>query len=251
MAGLEGDHSGFMLSLHGPLNSYAVMIHYIGPGKKDTGDWCFADGFITFKDITDAYMECFQSKCLEITSDCSYSGRWVSEYRVFMDSIGVKPCAHSGREKNVLLAVWASCKSHEISHTLLYSVRGMGNDKNTGALYEANPYEVGPCQNGSSAYNTEIKCKKGIHDQCALKPNYTWQEQGAGQRTFLIRKSNESWYYLQVVDDDETLCKFIELSKSGQFNPDNYGQKIRAGLGRGPLKEVQEEMECWRHGIEK
>ena len=85
------------------------MIHYIGPGKKNTGDWCFADGFITFKDITDAYMECFQSKSLEITSDCSYSGRWVSNYRVFMDKVRVQPCLHSGREKNIILGVWASC----------------------------------------------------------------------------------------------------------------------------------------------
>ena len=41
--------------------SAIVVLHYIGPGKKNTGDWCFADGFITFKDIKEAYMECFRS----------------------------------------------------------------------------------------------------------------------------------------------------------------------------------------------
>ena len=225
------------------------MIHYIGPGKRHTGDWCFADGFITFKDITDAYMERFQSKCLEITSDCSYSGRWVSEYRVFMDSIGAQPCAHSGREKNILLGLYASCRSNEIPHMLLYSARGRGNDKNTGDIYsQCDYYEVAPHQNTSKAYNTKITCKKGLHDKCALKPNFTWQERGARERTFLITTSNESWYYLQVVDDDETLCEFLEQSKSGQFNPDNFGQKIK--FGQDPPKEAQEEIERWRSGTE-
>ena len=44
-----------------------VLVHYIGPGKKDTGDWCFADDFITFKDLADAYidLEFSEPKCLE------------------------------------------------------------------------------------------------------------------------------------------------------------------------------------------
>ena len=217
------------------------MIHYIGPGKRNTGDWCFADGFITFKDITDAYMECFRPKCLQITSDCSYSGRWVSEYRVFMDKVGVQPCAHSGREKNILLAVLASCRSHEIPHTLLLSARGMGNDKNTGALY-AEIIDIVT----SSAYNTEITCKKGLHEQCALKPNFTWHEQGARQRTFLLTEGNGDWTYLQA-HDDETLCNFLGQAESEDFDPKDYGEIIRFGLGQDCPRE--EEMENWRRGI--
>ena len=237
-----------------PFYPNAVLIHYIGPGKKHTGDWCFADGFITFKDITDVYMECFQSKCLEVISDCSYSGRWVSEFRVFMDKVGVQPCLHSGREKNVLLEVYASCSSHQIPHSLLYSARGTGNDKNTGSFYISTcklvGHEVGPHQNTHAVYNTVITCKKGLHDQCALKPNFTWCNQGAAERTFLVRVNYESWYYLQVVDDHETLCKYVEQAKTECFDPEDYGQIIRSGLGRDPPKEVQEEMEHRRHGIE-
>ncbi len=32
-----------------------VILYYIGPGKKGTGDWCFSDGFISFRDIMQLY----------------------------------------------------------------------------------------------------------------------------------------------------------------------------------------------------
>ena len=90
-----------------------VLVHYIGPGKKDTGDWCFADDFITFKDLADAYidLEFSEPKCLEITSDCSYSGKWVSKCREFLNGAGVQPCGHSAMKENILLKVKTS---HEI-----------------------------------------------------------------------------------------------------------------------------------------
>ena len=32
-----------------------VTVYYLGHGKRDTGDWCFQDGFITFSDIAELY----------------------------------------------------------------------------------------------------------------------------------------------------------------------------------------------------
>ena len=96
---------GEIPDLYGLSNLFygTVVIYYIGPGKRHTGDWCFADGFITFKDITDAYMECFRSKALGIFSDCSYSGRWVRELVYFLDDVGVQPC------------MWTFCQKGEHS----------------------------------------------------------------------------------------------------------------------------------------
>ena len=156
-----------------------VNINYIGPGKKDTGDWCFADGFITFKDITDAYMECFQSKTLTIQSDCSYSGRWVRELAHFLDNVGVQPCGHSARKENILLEVFTSCKSNQIPRTLLYSIRGRGNDKDTGQLCHKHcGYEVAQGQNTSYIINTKITCKKGASyaDPCLIASDFTWDK---------------------------------------------------------------------------
>ena len=35
---------------------HAVILHYIGAGRRGTGDWCFEDGFITFRDIAQLYL---------------------------------------------------------------------------------------------------------------------------------------------------------------------------------------------------
>lgn len=121
-------------------------MHYIGPGKRNTGDWCFTDGFIEFTDIIEAYMDCFhdEGKCLTITSNCSYSGRWVRALQEFLDKVGVQPCGHSAHEAKILLKVTASCRSNQIPHTMLYSARGHGNDKNTGKSYimKQDGYEI-------------------------------------------------------------------------------------------------------------
>ena len=229
-----------------------VDIYYIGPGKKYTGDWCFIDGFITFKDITDAYMECFRSKRLSIVSDCSYSGRWVSECREFLDKLKVQPCGHSAREKNILLNFAASCMSYEIPHTLLYSARGLGNDKNSGSIYTKGYCEVSEDQHTSYVIDSsKVVCKSGLDDPCALKEDYTWNMQRYGQRIHLVIISNMAiWYYLLIVDDDETLCRFQQEAQTGSFNHEDYGTIIKMGQGQHPTEEVQEEMERLRTGIE-
>ena len=34
-----------------------AVIHYYGSGRRNTGDWCFGDGCITFRDIASLYMK--------------------------------------------------------------------------------------------------------------------------------------------------------------------------------------------------
>ena len=69
-----------------------VLLHYIGAGRRGTGDWCFEDGFITFRDIAQLYLRAshnFKGRVLAIVSDCSYSGCWVRECMEFLDEQGV------------------------------------------------------------------------------------------------------------------------------------------------------------------
>ncbi len=112
-----------------------MTINYLGPGKRNTGDWCFEEGFITFTDFIDLYTEHFRGKTMELYCDCSYSGNWVQYAKDFMDEVGIQPCGHSARDTGILLKVRASCMSHQIGSSFLYSARGRSNDKNTGALY--------------------------------------------------------------------------------------------------------------------
>ncbi len=228
-----------------------MILHYIGPGRRNTGDWCFEGGFIEFKDIIEMYMEHFHenSKCLEISSDCSYSGRWILACRDFLDQVGVQPCGHSAIKANILLKVRASCRSCEIAHSLLYSTRGRGNDKNTGLLYvRGNGFEIEQGQHTINIDNTVITCKKDktVKDQCSLPDDYTWQKKCEGERVFLVRGKDhgrKAWHYILVVDDEETIDSFLDMVKSGNIDVADYGQILKSGWGQDPPDEVKKWIE--------
>jgi hypothetical protein len=193
-------------------------------------------------------------KCLEITSDCSYSGRWISECREFLDEVGVQPCGHSARAANILLKVRTSSRSHEVPHTLLYSARGRGSDKNTGAFYvRSNGYEVEQYQHIRNLDGTVVACKSGLtfEDPCALTENYTWHKKSEAERTYLVRgkdKGRPAWHYVLVVDDDETLEMFHTHVKSGNVDVSNFGYVVKSGWGQDPPKAVREEIDQMYNG---
>ena len=225
-----------------------MVIHYIGPGRRNSGDWCFEDGFIEFKDIVDAYMEHFYdtSKCLEVTADCSYSGKWVLACSEFLDQVGVQPCGHSARAANILVKVRASCRSHQIPHSLFYSARGRGNDKNTGALYvKTGKFEIEQNQRVSYIDSTVITCKKGVtfKDSCSLPDDYTWHKKSEEDRVYLVRgkdRGKQAWHYVLVVDDEEMVEMFLAKVKSGNVDVADYGQVLKSGWGQEPPDEVRE-----------
>lgn len=198
-------------------------------------------------------MECFQSKCLEVSSDCSYSGKWVRDCAYFLDEVGVQPCGHSSRKENVLLKVGASCLSHEVPHTLLFSARGRGNDKETGLLYiHGNGHEVEQGQHISWLDNTDITCRKhaSFADACLLASDYTWEKDREGRRVHLVRGRDcgwPCWHYVMVNDDEETQQMFQEKVKSGHMDVADYGYLIKSGWGRDPPRELQESVKRRRH----
>ena len=67
----------------------SVIVTYFGPGKRSTGVWCFEDGFISFRDIAELYMNHFRGRVLTIHSDCSYAGHWARQLQTFLDEQGV------------------------------------------------------------------------------------------------------------------------------------------------------------------
>ena len=204
-----------------------VVIHYIGPGKKDTGHWCFDDGYISFEDIKEAYNEFlrFQSKCLEITCDCSYSGKWVSDCRKFLNATNVMGCGHSAAEKGVFMKVKTSSRSDQIPHTLLYSARGWQNTS-TGDLFQKYKYEVGQHQNLRYLDNTVVRCKQGLTIKDPCEKNYDWHKQ-----KYLLKNEIEgkpAWQVLLVEDQD-------------QFSG---AQILKTGYGEPPEEVVEEIEQC-------
>lgn len=230
-----------------------VSIRYFGPGKRNTGDWCFEDGYITFREIAECYQQYFKGKQLGITCDCSYSGTWVKACIEYLDEQGVRPCAHSAKEKQLFISVSASCKHNELPFRHLYSIRANTNDKNTGTLgRKGDGWEIAEGQHFKFVNVATILCEnKSIDDPCLLGPQDTWRKILNQERIYVVRgmdKGRPAWHYVLLVDDDETISKFRELTQgpnAGKHTIDvtNYGQVLKSGWGDEPPNDVKDWMQ--------
>lgn len=193
--------------------STSVDLYYIGAGRKDTGDWCFEDGFITFRDLMDLYLQYMRGRVLGINSDCSHSGSWVDQSQAFMDEQGVKPCGHSAREKGMLVVVYPSCLSYQVPRKLAFSINGCRNDKNTG-LYAirtcwGKPLPITDKQHSMGQNYSQVRCgAEDIASQCLCLPDADWKKWNKLNRTVTIHDS-EMWA-LVVLADDKALVNMLE-----------------------------------------
>ncbi len=225
----------------------AVAIYYFGNGKRNTGDWCFQDGFVTFRDIADLYLQYFRGRVLTIATDCSHSGSWVRAGMEFLNEQGVQPCGHSAAKKGIFLKVFASCKSYELAATPCYMLKGVWNDKNSSAIRFDN-MELRPTQHSCGYDFTYFRCKaEKPEDTCTFSPDYTWHKRSQSQRVRLVRGKDNgrpAWYYVLLVDDDKTIDQFVELfhgemAGHGNVDLEDFGQVLKSGFGQDPPESVK------------
>ena len=240
-----------MYIMHAINDHITVILHYIGAGRRGTGDWCFEDGFITFRDIAQLYLRAshnFKGRVLTIVSDCSYSGCWVRDCMEFLDEQGVQPCGHKAREKGILIKVFASCRSNEVPTEYNYSVSGSKNDKNTGMHFYTGG-KLSETQKTIYINPSGLRCKhKNIDEQCTLQPGYTWRKFNAKNLITLVRGKDHgepAWHYVLLDDDEEVQKKFRDKVASGGGVVDvaDYGQVLKSGWGRDPPNEVRHEID--------
>ena len=64
-----------------------INIYYTGHGQSDTGDWCFADGTLTLKQVIGA-IRSSEKHNLEICilADCCFAGNWCSDLEAYKDT---------------------------------------------------------------------------------------------------------------------------------------------------------------------
>ena len=235
-----------IISYQGPLDNtilFAVVLRYVGPGKKGTGDWCFSDGFISFRDIMQLYLQnaYFKGRVLSITTDCSYSGCWVKEAMVFMDEQDVGPCGHAAKEKGILVKVYASCQANEIPAELAFSTHCAKNDKNIGTVFYLSDEDIHDGQHTRRLDFTVIRCKSKIDEPCTMAPGSTWHQWSTAQRTWKVRgrgkdRGQPAWLYILLADDEDTIREFHE--KEGSLDVFNYGQVLKSGFGQDPPEET-------------
>jgi hypothetical protein len=115
-----------------------------------------------------------------------------------------------------------------------------------------NGFEVAQAQLINFVDSTYIRCKnKSIAEPCTLKPGDTWHKRSASDRIFKVRgqdRGRRTWHYVLVVDDQDTIDKFIELThgeNAGKhtIKMDDYGQVLKSGWGEEPPNDVKEWIE--------
>ena len=230
-----------------------MILYYIGPGKKETGDWCFSDGFISFREIMNIYMTntYFKGKILYIYCDCSYSGSWVREAMSFMDEQGVGPCGHMTKEKDILIKVLASCLADEIPVERKFSTHGISNDKNDGTIWYQSLLrcdKICERQQPSIIDFSIVQCENRIDQPCTMAPGSTWEKWSAQTRIMKLRgkkRGRPAWQYVLLTDDEETI-RIIrdrttgENSRKYSINADKYGKVLKSGWGKEPPNDAEQ-----------
>ena len=241
---------GTLLIFFVPLATLTALVYYIGAGRRSTGDWCFEDGFITFRDIAQLYLRAshnFKGRVLTIVSDCSYSGCWVRDCMEFLDEQGVQPCGHKAREKGILIKVVTSCKSNEIPTEYCYSISGIYNETNTGMMAFWISKQLLDTQKMASIDSSLLKCNsKTIDEPCTLQHGYTWWKLRAASRLYLVRGKDHgrnTWHYVLLEDDEDTKQNFLDQVAIGKVDKAKYGQVLRSGRGKYPPSEVKDKIE--------
>ncbi len=235
-----------------------MVLHYIGPGKRDTGDWCFTDGFITFQDIMERYLQHFHGKTCTLHCDCSYSGHWVRACEEYLENIGVQSCGHSARNNGIQVKICASCQPDQVPSSLMYSSRGCENDNNTAALILWPHKEISPDQTICGIDFTSITCDKSWDEECALSPDFTFHRRREVKRIFIVNVTNrgrKAWHYILLDNDPETTRIFKEKTQGEQggtedANLGDYGEILKSGSGEEPPQEVKDWITRVHKGIE-
>ena len=228
-----------------------AVIHYYGNGRRNTGDWCFRDGYITFRDIASLYMKHCRGRVLVLVPDCHSSGHWVGECAKFLDEQGVRPCGHLATERGILLKVCAACKTGQDAAELCYTTQAM-ELRDDGFVYHWTGKELSDQQETLGVDFTRMRCGKGKGEECSIASNSTWStaSEVISERIFIVRgteKGRPAWHYILLDDDAEKIRDFIHKTQgenAGKYyvNQTHYGTVLKSGWGKDPPQDVQD----WR-----
>ena len=217
-----------------------LVIHYTGHGEKNTGNWCFKDGVITFQDIFGLYMDCFRGKQLTIHSDCSYSGNWIKDCVKTLDDLGIPSCGHHTREQGILLKIWCSCGAAEEATALCYITEAYEFDEINKYVVTYYNKKLSSGQTTKYGHFTRICCSKTATETCEIDSTYTWEDRIL--KTDLVRlvrgeeRGSVAFYYVLV--DEDKIEDFKAKIKSENIDLTNYGKVLYSGYGKDPPKDI-------------
>ena len=231
-----------------------VCLVYLGHSEKDTGNWCFKDGTISFREIFDLYRRKCPEKCLYIMPDCCHSGQWINDCATVLDGLGIPPCGHRAREQGVLIKVFASCKPEQEAVEPCYSVQGIEIDEDETLIYFTTK-PVNEALRFSGTDFARLTCCRGPDEPCqsgkALN-NWTWEQAihgGLCSKVFIIRvkiRGKPAWHFVLLSDSSEDYKKrFSEKVATGNIDVTEWGYIIQSGWGKDPPQSVRDKLTTW------
>ena len=156
------------------------------------------------------------------------------------------PCGHCAIEKGILVKCYTSCRPMEVAMTLGFSVRAVEFDKNfRKVMHRTGNCRIDEKQATCGEDFTRITCGKEVDEQCGLDVNLTWEIKNEYRRIYSVRgedRGKSAWYYVLLVDDDETKDRFKEALSAETINLENYGKVIFSRFGTDPPNEVLEKI---------
>ena len=109
--------------------------------------------------------------------------------------------------------------------------------------------EIAPDQTTTGTAFTQIMCNKLPEEECALIPNFTFQEERNQNRIYLLRgedRGRQGWNYVLLVDDPETRHIFKERTQGENAGTkrissiNDYGISLRSGWDQDPPQDAQD-----------
>lgn len=88
---------------------------------------------------------------------------------------------------------------------------------------------------------TRMLCGKNADEPCALDEAETWQTMMEADRVYLVKgedKDRPAWYYVLLVDDEDTIVRFKDALNDDIINLENYGRILHSGFGKEPPNDV-------------
>ena len=155
---------------------HLAIIWYTGHGEKNTGNWCFKDGVITFQDIFGLYMDYYRGKRLTIQSDCSYSGNWIKDCVKILDDLGIPSCGHYTREQGILLRLFCSCGANEEATALCYITEAHEFDEINKMIITYTDKKLSSGQTTKWGDFRKIRCSQTTTEKCQIDTTCTWKE---------------------------------------------------------------------------
>ena len=225
-------------------------MHYLGHSEKDTGNWCFKDGTISFQEIFKLYRKQCPNKIFTIISDCCYSGHWVRECAKTLDSLRIPPCGHRARGNGALVKVFASCQPDEEAGEPCYSIEAVKVQDDGSILHHP---QQRTHQTPLWFDSTRLVCCKSPNSPC---PETTFQHlkwEDAFDHSMNIQRierkegGRDMWYYIMLhrAGKDYEEAFIAEFTKDRTLRLRDWGYVLESGEGTDIPQEIKDKVRNW------